>query len=50
MTDAVARLELYEAQPVAMRVQPHRLGVDGDDAGEVDFGGKIAAVKMDAHG
>ena len=50
MADPIARRELHEAQPVAMRVQPHRFGVDRDDAGEGDFGREIAAVKMNAHG
>jgi len=50
MADPIARRELHEAQPVPMRVQPHRLGVDRDDAGEVDFDRESAAVKMNAHG
>src|SRR5579863_69175 len=30
MSIAIAARELYQAQPVAMRVEPHRLGVDRD--------------------
>jgi hypothetical protein len=49
MADPIACRELHEVQLVPMRVQPHRLGVDRDDAGEVDFGREIAVVKMNAH-
>ncbi len=41
--------ELDEAQPVAGRVETHRLGIDGDRARREDIGGKIAFVEIDRH-
>ncbi len=49
MTVAVAGRELHEAQPVAMRMQAHRLGVDGDDGAEIDALGQIFLVQLDLH-
>src|SRR5271165_423400 len=45
----VAGRQLDEAQPVAMRVEPHRLGVDRDDRAEVEPFGKITAIKSIGH-
>ena len=49
MAHAIAGRELHQAQPVAMRVQSHRLGVDGDGGAKVDAFRQIAAMKMGAH-
>ena len=46
---AVAGRKLDDAQPVAMRVQPHRLGIDRDRRPEIDAFGKVAAVKPVSH-
>src|SRR5499425_3561471 len=46
---SVARRELDEAQPVAMRVESHRLGIDGDDGTEVEPLGKITPIKSIGH-
>src|SRR5260221_3267232 len=48
MRDAVAGGELHQAQPVAVRVEPHGLGVDGDVGAEIEVGGQITAMKVDA--
>src|SRR5208282_5798725 len=41
--------ELYQAQPVAMRVEPHRLGVDGDGRAELDALGQVAPMQLVGH-
>jgi hypothetical protein len=46
---AVAGRKLREAEPVAQRVETHRLGIDGDARTEIDTGWKIALMKMDRH-
>jgi hypothetical protein len=48
MTDPVALRELDEAEPVAERIQAHRLAVDGDDGSEIEPFGQIAVMEMDA--
>src|ERR1700738_3349023 len=45
----IPRRQLHKAQPVAMRVEPHRLRVDGNDRSEVDAFGKVPAVKLMGH-
>jgi hypothetical protein len=47
---AVAGRELHHAEPVAMRIEPHRLGVDRDRAAVARQVGQIAAVQADGHG
>ena len=32
-----------------MRMEPHRLGIDGDGMAEIEIGGKVAVMEMDAH-
>ena len=46
---AVAGRELDHAQPVAMRVEPHGLGVDRDHVLVAREIGEIAAVQADGH-
>jgi hypothetical protein len=46
---AVAGRQLHEAQPVAMGIETHGLGVDGDHRTEGESGRKVAAVKADRH-
>ena len=46
---AVAGRELDQAEPVAMGVEAHRLGVDRHDGAERQIGGKVAAMKADRH-
>src|SRR6516164_10153128 len=41
--------KLDEAQPVAMRVEPHSLGIDGDSGPEIKAFGKITAIKLMGH-
>ena len=45
----IAGRELDEAQPVAMRVEPHRLGVDRNNRSEVEPFGQITAIKSIGH-
>src|SRR5579862_8106809 len=49
MSVAVAGRKLHQAKPVAMRVQPHRLGVDRDSRPKIDPFGEIASVELMAH-
>ena len=42
---AVAARELHQAQPVAMRVEPHRLGVDRHRLAEFDALRQVAVMK-----
>ena len=49
VTDAVAGRELRQTQAVAMRIEAHRLGVDGDAPAEIEARGKVAVMKVDAH-
>ena len=44
---AVAARELHEAQPVAMRLEPERLGIDRDAARERQPGRQISIVQLD---
>ena len=46
---AVADGELHQAQPVAMRVEAQRLGVDRDNGASVDPLGEIALMQADGH-
>src|SRR5687767_6425012 len=48
MADPVALRELDEAEPVAERIQAHRLAVDGDDGAEIEPFGQIALMQMNA--
>lgn len=41
---------LHDAQPVARRYQPHRLGVDRDRSLAKRPGGQIFFMKMHGHG
>src|SRR5271170_1208540 len=45
----IAGRQLDEAQPVAMRVEPHRLGVNRDNRSEVEPFGQITAIKSVGH-
>ena len=47
---AVAGGQLHQAQPVAVQVQSHRLGVDGDDRTKAQAVRKVVAVKMKRRG
>jgi hypothetical protein len=42
---AITRRQLNEAQPVAIDVEPQRLGIDGDAGAEVEPRGKIVLVQ-----
>ena len=44
---AVAARELHEAQPVAMRIEPERLGIDRDTARERQPGRQISIMQLD---
>jgi hypothetical protein len=46
---AIAGRELDQAEPVAMGVETHGLGIDRHDRAERQVRGKIAAVKADRH-
>src|SRR5262249_15283272 len=46
---AVPGRELDQAQPVAIWVEPHCLGVDGDDRPKADAFGQIGVIKLVAH-
>ena len=46
---AVARRELHEAQPVAMGMEAHRLGVYGHNGAEIDTRGQVVLVQVDPH-
>src|SRR6185312_16725759 len=48
MRDTVAGRELHQTEPVAMRVETHRFGVDGDAGAEVEIGRQVAAMQMNA--
>ena len=47
---AVAARELYQAEPVAMGVEAHRLGVDGHRVAEGEPRRQVAAMQMLRHG
>src|SRR5712664_546699 len=47
---AVAVRHLHHAEPVAMRVQPHGLGIDRHRIGVAGQIGQIAAMQADGHG
>ena len=47
---AVAPRQLHEAEPIAMRIETARLGVEGDAAAPTPVIGKIALVQADGHG
>src|SRR5690348_4353858 len=49
MRVAIACRKLQEAQSVAMRVEAHRFGVDGNCRSEVDAFRKIIAIKVVGH-
>ncbi len=44
---AVPGRELNQTQPVAMRIEAHRLGVDRNHPAEIDRLGQVVAVEMD---
>ncbi|GBQ80381.1 hypothetical protein AA0311_2336 [Asaia bogorensis NBRC 16594] len=44
---AIAGGKLHEAQTVAMRVEAHGFGIDGDDWTQIEIIGEITIVKMD---
>src|SRR5262249_46850525 len=46
---AIPSRELDEAEPVAQRVEPHRLRVDGDDRSEIQAARQIALMELDVH-
>ena len=45
--DPVACRQLHQAEPVAMRVQAHRLGIDRDDGAEQQTLRQIVTMEMD---
>src|SRR5712671_3712462 len=45
----IAGRQLDEAQPVAMRVEPHGLGVDRNNRSEVEPFGQITTIKSIGH-
>jgi hypothetical protein len=47
MAVAVASRKLDKAQTVAVGVEPHRLGVDGDHSAERDGFGQVVLVEVD---
>ncbi|OIQ69897.1 hypothetical protein GALL_484980 [mine drainage metagenome] len=47
---AVAVRHLYHAEPVAMRMQPHGLGIDRHRVGIAGEIGQIAAMQAYGHG
>ena len=47
--DAVAGRELHDAEPVTMRIEPHRLRVDRDRTAVARQVGQIPAVQPDGH-
>jgi len=49
MRVTVTRRQLNKAQPVPMRVQPHRFGVDGNLGAKVDAVRQVIMVKMYGH-
>src|SRR5580700_111420 len=49
MSVAVAGRQLDEAQPIAMRVEPHRFGVDRNNRSETEPFGQITAIKSISH-
>ncbi len=49
MLVAAAVGQLDQAQPVARRVEPHRLGVDRDRPGGEDIGGQVVFVQVNGH-
>src|SRR5919106_36469 len=49
MTRAVSGGQLHQAQPVTERVEPHRLGVDGDARPEVEIRRQVLLVLRDRH-
>ena len=49
MRIAITGLELHQAKPVAMRVQAHRLAIDGDGWSKVQPIGQIIMMKMNGH-
>src|ERR1700739_1474745 len=49
MSVPIPRRELDEAQPVAVRVEPHRFGVDGDSRPVTDAFWQVAVIKFVGH-
>src|ERR1700693_631829 len=47
MRVAIAARQLHQAQPVAMWVEPHRLGIDGDDRPQHKALRQVVPVKVD---
>ncbi len=47
MRVAVAGGELHQAEPVAMRIEAHRLGIDRDDRAEVEAVRQVVPVQVD---
>src|SRR6202045_1030085 len=45
----IADRQLDEAQPVAMRVEPHRFGIDCNNRSEIEPFGQITAIKPIGH-
>jgi hypothetical protein len=50
MAYAIARRQLRQAQPVAMRVKAEGLGIDGNERTQVEPFRQVALVKLDLHG
>jgi hypothetical protein len=49
MRVTIPRRQLDKAEPVAMRVQPHRFGIDGDILAKIDSVRQVIMVKMYGH-
>ena len=43
----VAARQLHQAQPVTMRVEPHRLGIHGDDRTQREALRQVVPVQVD---
>ncbi len=50
MRIAVAGRKLHEAEPVAVVLQPHRLGIDGDVALKFKPVGQVAFMQVNGNG
>ena len=46
---AVAARELHETEPVAIRIEPERLGIDGDGVAEVPPRRQVVSMQLDRH-
>ena len=47
MAIAITSRQLNEAEPVAMRIEPHGLGIDGDAVAEVKAVWEVTFIQFD---